>query len=109
MGKQRQVIKKTTEPYHRNGKPVKFKIGAGVRKVIIKRDGFVCRYCSVEINYETHTIDHVVPTSLGGTEDAKNLVMCCVGCNKTAKNLLFPTFETKKQYLLKAKNRKRSE
>jgi 5-methylcytosine-specific restriction endonuclease McrA len=100
MGKQRKVIKVPNEPYHRDGRPVKFKIGNGTRKVIIKRDGYICRYCGAELTPETHTIDHVIPASENGNEDARNLVMCCSTCNKRARNLVFSSFEAKKQYLL---------
>lgn len=103
MGKKRDVFKTSTGPYHRDGRPVKFKIGWGVRKVVIKRDGFVCRYCNAVLTYETHTIDHIIPASAGGTEDVSNLVMCCANCNKRAKNLVFPNFKAKRDYLLKSK------
>lgn len=87
-------------PTHRNGHPVKFRIGWGVRKIIIKRDGYVCKYCDKELTPKTHTIDHILPVSKGGTENPHNLVMCCEWCNKKAKDLLFPSFEAKRAYLL---------
>lgn len=101
LGRKRLEKVKPPHPTHRNGKPVKFTINWGVRKLIIKRDGFVCRYCGAELTYETHTIDHVIPASKGGTENPRNLVMCCVTCNKRAKNLEFKNFNAKKAYLLK--------
>ena len=100
MGRKRIKIIRPPSPTYHNGKPVKFKITWGIRKIIIKRDGFVCRYCGAELTFETHTIDHIVPASKGGTEHPKNLVMCCETCNKRAKNLEFKNFVAKKKYLL---------
>lgn len=51
---------------------------------VFKRDGFRCYYCGVrgnETSGEGLTIDHVVPVSLGGTDDAMNLVSACRDCN----------------------------
>lgn len=94
------------EPTHRNGHPVKFKISWGVRKIIIKRDGYVCRYCGKQITKQTHTIDHVIPASSGGNENPRNLVMCCEWCNKHAKALVFESFAAKQVYLLKLLEKK---
>ena len=88
-----------TQPTHRNGRPVVFRIPWGVRKYIVKRDGFKCVYCSESLNWETHTIDHIVPASAGGTEHPSNLVMCCKDCNRRASNMQFMSFEEKKSYL----------
>lgn len=99
----RTAKKKVTpesQPTYRSGRPVIFKIRWGTRKYVIKRDGFVCQYCSAVLTYKTHTIDHVVPASVGGTEHPDNLVMCCADCNKRASNLQFESFETKKKYLV---------
>jgi 5-methylcytosine-specific restriction endonuclease McrA len=106
MGRKRLKIIRPPSPTYHNGKPVKFKITWGVRKIIIKRDGFICRYCGAELTFETHTIDHVLPVASGGDENPKNLVMCCEWCNKHAKNLVFKSFDAKQEYLLEKKNRK---
>lgn len=34
------------------------------------------------------TIDHVVPLSRGGTNEASNLRLCCRGCNKKKSDCL---------------------
>jgi len=41
----------------------------------------VCFYCQ---DYATQ-VDHVVPKSLGGTDDRSNLVACCTFCNNIKK------------------------
>ena len=54
------------------------------RKKIYIRDGHTCVYCERSI-YTTHdmllTVDHVLARSLGGTNDASNLVTACLECN----------------------------
>lgn len=105
MGRKRIKHVEPPTPTYRNGKPVVFKIRWGTRKLIIKRDGFVCRYCGEIITRATHTIDHIIPASEGGTENPKNLVMCCETCNKHAKNLVFKSFEAKQAYLIAKKGK----
>ncbi|XP_027349819.1 uncharacterized protein LOC113861293 isoform X1 [Abrus precatorius] len=48
------------------------------RKNILFRDNYTCQYCS---SRENLTIDHVVPTALGGEWTWDNLVTACVKCN----------------------------
>lgn len=46
---------------------------------VLKRDDFTCRYCRAT---DTKiTVDHVVPVSLGGSDDPSNLVAACADCN----------------------------
>ena len=54
-------------------------ISKRVRYEILRRDNNTCRYCHA---IDTPlTIDHVVPTVLGGTDDPSNLVAACKDCN----------------------------
>ena len=49
------------------------------RRNLMHRDHYSCQYCStkaIEL-----TIDHVVPTSRGGTDSWDNVVACCQRCN----------------------------
>jgi hypothetical protein len=46
---------------------------------VLKRDNYTCRYCRSTDN--VLTIDHVIPVSLGGTDEPGNLVACCKDCN----------------------------
>ncbi len=46
---------------------------------VLRRDNHTCRYCHSTDN--PLTIDHVVPVTLGGTDDPSNLVACCRDCN----------------------------
>lgn len=59
-------------------------ISKRARFEILRRDGFRCHYCGTRGNETTGaglTIDHVVPTTLGGSDDPTNLVAACRDCN----------------------------
>jgi 5-methylcytosine-specific restriction endonuclease McrA len=47
------------------------------RRLILKMHDYLCVYCGGEAN----TVDHVIPTSKGGTDEPFNLVACCARCN----------------------------
>lgn len=50
-----------------------------LRFEILRRDNHRCRYCgATEVRL---VIDHVVPTTLGGSDDPDNLVASCEPCN----------------------------
>jgi 5-methylcytosine-specific restriction endonuclease McrA len=48
------------------------------RQNIFKRDNFECQYCGTKKDL---TLDHVVPSSRGGTHSWLNLVTACKRCN----------------------------
>lgn len=50
------------------------------RMVVLKRDGHRCRACSASHGLEVH---HVVMRSLGGTDDARNLIALCRSCHES--------------------------
>lgn len=52
-----------------------------VRFEVLRRDGHTCRYCGATAPGATLTVDHVVPTALGGTDSPSNLVTACRECN----------------------------
>jgi hypothetical protein len=51
------------------------------RYEVFRRDGNTCRYCGAHAPEVKITIDHVVPESLGGSDDPSNLVTACMPCN----------------------------
>jgi 5-methylcytosine-specific restriction endonuclease McrA len=59
-----------------------------VRKLVLERDYFTCHYCGQEAN----TVDHVIPISKGGTDEAANMVAACVRCNSGKRDRMTPTF-----------------
>lgn len=48
---------------------------------VLKRDKYTCYYCKCN-NPLVQTVDHITPLSNGGTNEDKNLVSCCIVCNK---------------------------
>lgn len=52
-----------------------------LRYEILRRDNHACRYCGDAAPDVRLTVDHVVPTALGGSDDPDNLVTACVDCN----------------------------
>lgn len=46
-------------------------------KAVMILHGNRCRYCGGEAT----EVDHIIPKSKGGTDDAKNLVAACRSCN----------------------------
>jgi len=42
-----------------------------------------CFFCGYALDLQTSSVDHVEPTSRGGTDDKENLVLACRRCNVT--------------------------
>jgi 5-methylcytosine-specific restriction endonuclease McrA len=51
------------------------------RRNIHKRDRHTCQYCGGQPGSEDLTIDHVQPSSRGGTSTWENCVLACLKCN----------------------------
>jgi 5-methylcytosine-specific restriction endonuclease McrA len=49
------------------------------RKEIKQRDDYTCYLCGTRS--DQLTIDHVIPSSRGGSNEDSNLKSCCVSCN----------------------------
>lgn len=52
-----------------------------LRYEVLRRDNHTCRYCGARAPEVEITVDHVVPVSLGGTDEPSNLVAACGDCN----------------------------
>jgi 5-methylcytosine-specific restriction endonuclease McrA len=50
-----------------------------VRRMVITRDHFECRYCGDDENLQ---VDHIMPCARGGTADPWNLQTLCAPCNR---------------------------
>jgi len=61
----------------RSQSPVKFS-----RQNIYARDRYSCQYCGSHLPTEDLTYDHVIPKSRGGKTEWKNIVTCCMKCNR---------------------------
>lgn len=51
------------------------------RRKIYERDGYVCYYCSKQLDEKTATLDHIVAVAAGGRNTLDNLVTSCLSCN----------------------------
>lgn len=56
---------------------------ASYRKVRMKmlRKSTACHWCKSPLTIDTSTIDHVIPLSRGGLDNANNRVLACEPCN----------------------------
>lgn len=52
-----------------------------LRYEILRRDNHACRYCGGTAPDVVLTVDHVIPTALGGSDQPDNLVAACQDCN----------------------------
>ncbi|MGW0904953.1 HNH endonuclease [Streptomyces sp. NPDC002853] len=52
-----------------------------LRYEILRRDNHACRYCGATAPNVKLNVDHVIPTSLGGSDKPDNLVTSCSPCN----------------------------
>lgn len=64
------------------------KIPNRIQQEIRARAENLCEYChtSEEWQYVKFTIDHIIPISLGGTNDKENLCLACFHCNRRKSN-----------------------
>ncbi len=60
------------------------------KELLYYRDHCVCQYCGTELTVKTTTIDHVMPSSRGGTDDWDNVVAACKDCNNEKTNIVDP-------------------
>ena len=51
------------------------------RAAVFKRDKYTCLYCSKMLGTKEITVDHIIPTSRGGTNSFDNCVSACKDCN----------------------------
>lgn len=52
-----------------------------MRYEILRRDNHACRYCGASAPDVKLNVDHVIPTSLGGSDKPDNLATACADCN----------------------------
>jgi hypothetical protein len=80
------------------------KVSVRTRFEVLKRDSFTCRYCGRKTPEVVLQVDHVIPSSQGGSNDMENLVTACWECNsgKSDKPLseLAPVTDVEEQAIL---------
>ena len=59
-----------------------------LRNQVQERAKNQCEYCHTSElwQYVPFTIDHIIPLSLGGTDDPENLALACFHCNRRKSN-----------------------
>ena len=57
-----------------------------------------CAYCYQAL--EEYHVEHIIPLSFGGSNNAANIVLSCPKCNLTAGSLVFPNFSVKQKYIV---------
>ena len=65
-------------------------VSEAVKQSVRKRAKYLCEYChSLELlSANRFTIDHLVPRSLGGSDDIDNLALACRRCNERRYNFV---------------------
>ena len=56
------------------------------RKAVFRRDGLKCQYCSVNLQSNQATMDHIIPKCIGGASSFTNCVTACYPCNNKKGN-----------------------
>ena len=52
-----------------------------IRDMLLKAYGKKCKYCGCKMTIKNTVCDHVIPLSLGGKSNLKNLQLICGRCN----------------------------
>ena len=65
-------------------------VSEAVKQSVRERAKYLCEYChSLELlSANRFTIDHLVPRSLGGSDDINNLALACRRCNERRYNFV---------------------
>jgi hypothetical protein len=65
-------------------------ISEATKQFVRERANYLCEYChSLELRSANRfTIDHIVPRSLGGSDDIENLALACRRCNERRYNFV---------------------
>lgn len=83
-----------------------------LRYEILRRDNHACRYCGAAAPDVKLNVDHVIPTSLGGSDKPNNLVTSCADCNSGKTSSLpnaEPVADVDQEAFREAVERKRKE
>ncbi len=94
-----------TRSQHRclSGTTRKKYISKSIVRRLIEIQGNDCAYCMLPMT-DIH-IEHIIPISIGGTNNISNLVLSCPRCNQLAANLVFQTLERKREWIMARRDR----
>jgi hypothetical protein len=68
-------------------------ISETTKKVVYTRDGGKCQCCGSSISLE---YDHITPYSCGGSNDASNIQLLCLECNRSKSNSCYCKIHNRK-------------
>lgn len=65
-------------------------ISDAIRQLVREKANYLCEYCHSpeRLSANRFTIDHVIPRSLGGSDDLHNLALACRRCNERRYNFM---------------------
>ena len=58
------------------------------REIIYNKANGCCTLCGQRLKLSNFTLDHVIPLSMGGADNLKNLQASCLACNRFKNNIL---------------------
>ena len=63
-------------------------LSEGNKRKIRQRAKYLCEYCHTSEQWQSvpFSIDHILPVSLGGSNDLDNLALACFTCNRQKSN-----------------------
>lgn len=70
-------------------------IRGSVVKAAYAKTSYRCVYC----RFVANQIEHIVPVSVGGGDDLKNLIGACDQCNQIVRDRVFRSVSEKKDYI----------
>jgi hypothetical protein len=61
-----------------------------IRQAVRERAKYLCEYCHSpeRLSANRFTLDHIIPQSLGGSDDITNLALACRRCNERRYNFI---------------------
>lgn len=63
-------------------------INPRLRSRVIELDNYTCRLCNITADLRTLEVDHILPISLGGSNEISNLQTLCWKCNLNKRDKL---------------------
>lgn len=77
----------------------KLRMGKRLVQSMYKDQEGKCAYCFKDIGVDYH-VEHIIPVSVGGTNNRVNLCLSCPRCNLIAGSMYFASYEAKRDYIL---------
>jgi hypothetical protein len=65
-------------------------IDDAIKEIVRKRANYLCEYCHSpeRISTTRFTVDHLIPKSIGGSDELNNLALACRRCNERRYNFV---------------------